>query len=149
MNTRPLVRVAALGAVLIPAALLATGCTSVIDRFVHHQMDLSFEDRAALQDGWDRETEWVPADASRITGTASTDSTVAAILLRSDEALDPSVCAETPRSSAPVFALDGAPDVFEIDTVYACGDWTVVPSADGWLGWTPSNPAEQAASPGA
>ncbi|GAT74680.1 hypothetical protein [Microbacterium hydrocarbonoxydans] len=148
MNTRPVVRAVALGALVIPTALLATGCTGLYNQIVHKEVDLTFEDRQALEDGWDRDAAWVPADATGITGTASTDSAVAAILLRSDEELDPAVCAETARASAPVYALDGAPDVFAMDTVYACGDWTVVAADDGWLGWTPSNPAEKAASPG-
>lgn len=149
MNTRTVLRAAALGALLTPVALVATGCTSLVDELVHKEKDLTFADRAALRDGWRGDAGWVPADATEITGTASTDSAVAAILVQSREELDPALCAQTSRRSAPVFALEGAPDVFEMDTVYACGEWAVVATDGGWLGWTPSNPAEEAASPGA
>ncbi|WP_217176984.1 hypothetical protein [Streptomyces sp. AC495_CC817] len=149
MNTRPLVRALALGAVLLPAALLATGCSSLVDRVLYKEIELSFDDRDALVKGWDQEAPWVPADASHITGTASVDGTNAAVLLRSDADLDPELCAETSRRSAPVYALTDAPAVYEMDTVFACGDWSVVATDDGWLGWTPNHPEEAAASPAA
>ena len=81
----------ALGALLIPTALLATGCTGLYNQLVHKEMDLTFEDRQSLENGWDQDAAWVPADATGITGTASTDSAVAAILLRA-----PSVRLEHP-----------------------------------------------------
>lgn len=147
MNTRPHVRALALGAILIPAALLATGCSSLVDRVLYNENHFSFDDAAALEKGLEQDVPWVPADATHITGTVSTDATNGAVLLRSDADLDPEICAETARRSAPVYALDGAPDVFEMDTVYACGAWSVVATDDGWLGWTPSHPDEAAASP--
>ena len=147
MNTRPVIRALALGAILLPAALLAAGCSSVIDVVVHHQQDLTFEDRAAMKEGWNRFEEWVPADATHIIGTAGTDGPHAAIMFRSEEDLDPAVCAEVPRRSAPVYALKDAPAVYEMDKVFACGDWSVVRTDDGWLGWTPNAPDEAAESP--
>ncbi len=147
MNTRLVIRVLALGAVLVPAALAATGCSSLVDRVLYNENHFSFDDRAALEKGLEQDVPWVPADATRITGTVSTDATNGAVLLHSDADLDPGICAETTRLSAPVYALDGAPDVFEMDTVFACGDWSVVFTDDGWLGWTPNHPDEAAVSP--
>jgi hypothetical protein len=46
-----------------------------------------------------------------------------------------------------VYALKDAPAVYEMDKVFACGDWSVVRTDDGWLGWTPNAPDEAAESP--
>lgn len=147
MHKRTVLRVAALGAVLLPAALLATGCSSIIDQLVYKQQTLSFEDAAALGKGWDRAPSWIPEDATAISGTASTQAPDAAILLKSDEELDPAICTVVPRQSAPIYALKDAPAVYEMDEVHACGAWSVVATEDGWLGWTPNHPDEAAASP--
>lgn len=147
MNTRPVIRVAALGAILLPAALLATGC-SVVDQVVYHREALSFPDRAALREAGNHLESWVPADAGDITGTASTTASDAVVMLHSAQELDPAECTEVPRRSAPVYSVPDAPDVYKIDTVFACGSWSVVRTDDGWLGWTPNSPDEAAASPG-
>ena len=147
MTHRPALRAAAVGAILLPVALLATGC-SAFDAIVHHQKTISFADRAALEDGWDGEQSWIPEDATEIEGTASTTASDTVLLLRSAQELDPAVCAEIPRRSAPNYAVSGAPDVYKIDTVFACGSWSVARTDDGWLGWTPNSPEEAAASPG-
>ena len=146
MTNRPALRAAAAGALLLPVALLATGC-SAFDAVAHHQKSLSFADRAALEEGWDGEQNWIPADAEKIEGTASTTASDTVLLLRSAQELDPAACAETSRRSAPNYVVSGAPDVYKIDTVFACGSWTVARTDDGWLGWTPNSPDEAAESP--
>jgi hypothetical protein len=52
-----------------------------------------------------------------------------------------------PRQSANVYAFDDTPDVYAMDTLWACGVWSVVPTDTGWFGWTPNSPDEEAASP--
>lgn len=147
MHNRSALRAVAAGAVLLPVALLATGCSSLIDELVYKEKHLSFTDAAALADGWDRTPAWIPGDAKDIAGSASTQAADAALLLRSDEELDPALCTVVPRQSAPVYALSDAPNVYEMDEVYACGEWSVVATKDGWLGWTPNHPDEAAQSP--
>ena len=147
MITRPVVQAVALGAVLLPAALLATGC-SVIDEVFHHQRTLSFPDRETMAQGWEGEESWIPADASDIVGTASTTASDATIMLRSSRQLDATECVEVPRRSAPAYTVSDAPDIYKMDEVFACGSWSVVRTDDGWLGWTPNAPEEAAASPG-
>lgn len=36
-----------------------------------------------------------------------------------------------------------APDAYDADTVFACGDWSVIPTGDGWYGWTPNSAEER------
>lgn len=146
MHKRTARRAAALGVVLLPAALLATGC-SVIDQVVYKQHTLSFDDAAAFAKGWKSAPDWIPADAENIDGVASTQAPDAAILMQSEEDLDPALCVAVPRQSAPIYALKDAPNVYEMDDVYACGTWSVVATEDGWFGWTPNHPEEAAASP--
>ncbi|WP_210098914.1 hypothetical protein [Microbacterium phyllosphaerae] len=38
------------------------------------------------------------------------------------------------------------PDPYKAKTVFACGDWSVVASDDGWFGWTPNSEEERNAA---
>ena len=49
--------------------------------------------------------------------------------------------------AGPVFAADWAPEDVYVDDVFACGDWAVMATDDGWFGWTPSAPGEQEVAP--
>lgn len=135
------------GALTIAGTATLAGC-SVVDSVLHKQSTESFDDGAQLRKGFERTPEWVPDDATEITLRTSTIDAAsdAVILLQSTSALPEDACVEVPRSSAPSWGLEGAPDVYEIDTVYACGDWTVAAADGGWLGWTPNADAERTAA---
>ncbi|HET6299990.1 hypothetical protein [Microbacterium sp.] len=130
------------------AAFTLSGC-AVIDELAYHQRSSSYEEVAAAPESSPAHAEWVPDDARSIRITESTrpDATTTAMLLTSSSSLDPQVCTEVDRQSGPSYGIEGAPDVYKIDTVFACGEWSVVPSDEGWFGWTPNHPDEQAASP--
>jgi hypothetical protein len=128
------------------AASLLTGCSS-IQQTLQHESTGAYADAAALTEGWDKTAPWLPDDATDISVHESTQGEPASLLARSDSDLDTSQCTQVDRQSAPTFAIDGAPDIFTIDRVFACGDWAVVTTDDGWYGWTPNDPDEKAASP--
>lgn len=128
------------------AALALTGCTS-LQEAIRDESSGTYADAAALDAAWDKTAPWLPDDASGISMHQTVNGDPASLLIASDSDLDPTQCAEVDRQSAPTFTIDDAPNVFTIDTVYACGDWAVVPTDDGWYGWTPNDPDEKAASP--
>jgi hypothetical protein len=133
-------------ALILAGVLSLTGC-SAYDSLVHKQATSTFDDAGAFHDGAEVDAEWVPADATGITMRTSTleDSQDAVILLTSDAAL-PDDCVEVERQSAPTWSLDDAPDPYEATTVFACGDWTVMATGNGWYGWTPNSDDERNAA---
>ncbi|WP_141651263.1 hypothetical protein [Microbacterium sp. 3J1] len=140
-------RVAFFAPALILAGMLSlTGC-SAYDSLVHKQATSSFEDVAAFDERAEVDADWLPADAGEITVRTSTleDAAEAVVLLTSDSAL-PDGCVEVERFSAPAWALDDAPDPYAAETVFACGDWSVMSTGDGWYGWTPNSEEERSAA---
>lgn len=133
-------------ALLLAGALTLSGCAAY-DSIVHKQATSTFDDVAAFDDGAEVDTDWLPADATAITVRTSTieDAPDAVILLTSESALGED-CVEVDRQSAPAWVLDDAPDPYTVKTVFACGDWSVVQSADGWFGWTPNSEQERSAA---
>jgi hypothetical protein len=133
-------------ALTVPAVILLTGCSALDDTF-SRQASSEYPDASALRSDWEGDAPWVPSDATLLQLTQSTDAVDATILLTSDLDLNPDLCAEVPRQSAPTISVDDAPDVFAMETVFACGSWTVGATPSGWLGWTPGHPDEFAQSP--
>lgn len=127
-----------------------SGC-AIVDEAFHKQQSSSFGSAQDAPADSVAHESWVPADASdiRIVQTTIEEARDASILFTSGSALDPSICRDVPRLSAPSYAIEGAPDVLAADTVFACGDWSVVPSETGWLGWTPNHPDERVGGAGA
>jgi hypothetical protein len=146
MTSTPRRTVATLALTLIAATAL-TGC-SAVSTILQKEKTGEYADVTALED-WDGNAPWIPSDATGIRTHESTDGTVAVVLLDSDAELDAALCAEIDRQSGPAFSIEGAPNVFKTDRVFACGDWTVAPTDDGWYGWTPSDPDEKEQSPAA
>ena len=139
-------RIAVAAPALIALGLLSlTGC-SAYDSLVHKQATSTFDDVGAFEDGAEVDADWVPADATAITVRTSTieDAPDAVILLTSES--DLADCAEVERRSAPSWVLDDAPDPYTAKTVFACGDWTVMDTGDGWFGWTPNSEEERNAA---
>ncbi len=137
------------GALVLTAGALS-GCSSLIDELAHHQRSGSYAALADVPAG-ELDAPWLPADATEIelTRTTDADASDAAVLVQSETDLDAALCAPVERQSAPAYALEGAPDVYKISDAFACGTWTVVATEDGWLGWTPGDPDETALSPAA
>ena len=147
MPSTPRIRTAA--AVPLAAALVLvtlTGCADIQDA-VQRQASGEFATRAELVQDWKKQAPWLPADAQSIITRESTITDEASLTTLSDADLDPAQCAEVERRSAPLFTLEHAPDVYKIERAFACGDWSVVATDDGWYGWTPNHPAEKAQSP--
>jgi hypothetical protein len=133
-------------ALAVPALLLLTGC-AVFDESISRQTSSEYPDASTLRSEWDGDAPWVPSDSTLLQLTQSTDAADATILLSSDLDLNPDLCAEVPRQSAPTVSVDDAPDVYAMETVFACGSWTVGATPSGWLGWTPGHPDESKQSP--
>lgn len=132
---------------LILAGLLSlTGC-SAYDSLVHKQATSTFDDATAFDDGAEVDADWIPVDATEITVRTSTieKASDAVILLTSASALADD-CVEVERRSAPAWVLDDAPDPYTATTVFACGDWSVMATDDGWYGWTPNSEEERRAA---
>lgn len=131
------------GAAALLTVVGLSGCTAVDDLF-HGRTATDAETRAEIAGG---APSWVPEDASDIRTVSGDKGDATSILLVSADDLDPDLCTETARTSAPTMEVEGAPDVYdaELATVFSCGDWTVAASPDGWYGWTPAT--EDAAAP--
>jgi hypothetical protein len=141
----------AIAVTLISAlALSLSGCTAIVD-FVHHEAEAHFDDATALAKGWDKAATviaWLPDGATSIDTRESTQGDVAIMRFDSATPLDPALCAQTERRSLSSFDASWAPsDVVKETSVWACGTWALIPTDDGWFGWTPSAPDEQAAVP--
>ena len=145
MRTQLVPRLAAAG-LLVTVALAASGC-SVIDAVVYKQKSAEYADAAAFEADEDLDVPWLPADSSAIRVTQSTQAEDATVAVISAEALDEGLCTEVPRQSAPAYVVDDEVDVYGLDTVFACGAWSVAETPSGWLGWTPNHPDEAAQSP--
>lgn len=135
--------------VLITSALLAAtlalqGCASV-DEALYKKKSATFETATAANAGWDVDAAWIPGDSTdiRVVESTTPDATDASVLLVSAAELDPDLCQEVSRRSAPSYTIDGAPDAYGADTVFACGPWSVIPADTGWFGWTPNHPDEE------
>lgn len=133
-------------ALLATVALTATGCASLEDMLrseeaaTYDTID-DFRDEAVIS------ATWLPEDSHDISLRRSTKASDAAIALSSTQPLNVAMCAPVTRQSAPAYNVDDSVDVYKITDAFACGDWTVVRTDAGWLGWTPSHPDEKAQSP--
>ena len=121
-----------------------TGCAPILDT-LQNESTSSYSSTSEIVEGWAKKAPWLPDDATAIRVRETPDAEPAVLLATSETDLDPAVCVEVERQSAPVFGVDGAPDPF-VDRVFACGDWAVMKTDDGWYGWTPNHPEEKAAS---
>jgi len=135
-SSRPL-RLGVVGGLALVVGLGATGCT-VVDEVLHGERAGSYDDAAALAE--QRDIAWVPNDASAIDLLESSRADDAAtVLLDSDEPL-PADCVIVPRISGPTMTMTterALPETYKAEEVSLCGDWAVLPTDDGWYGWTP------------
>jgi hypothetical protein len=132
----------ALIAVISVVAL--AGCADIEDA-VQNESSVEYDTTSEVAAKWVEAVPWLPEDASSIRIHHSVKGDPAILSATSDAALDPALCVETERRSAPAFTEDWSPESF-VDTVFACGDWAVIPADTGWYGWTPNHPEEKAAS---
>jgi hypothetical protein len=128
------------------AALLLTGCSAIED-VLQKEKSSTYDDRDAFTADSGLEARWLPEDSTAIDVVRSTQAADAAIAVESSTLLAPDLCAEIDRRSAPAYQPGPEVDVYKISEAFACGDWTVVQTDDGWLGWTPGDPDEKAQSP--
>jgi hypothetical protein len=133
---------------LAPAVLLALASTALlggcaIGDTLYIETESEFASTAELAADWQKTASWLPDDAIDIRIREAQKADSAVLLATTSSSLDPAMCVETERLSAPMFELDDAPSPYT-DRAFACGAWTVIPTDDGWYGWTPSHPDEQA-----
>ena len=128
-------------------ALSLSGC-SIADT-LQNESSHEFTSVTVMESDWNADAPWVPADATDIRIHSSLDGEIAILSATTTDDLDPALCAEVERVSGPVYGEDWAPDAYDADEAWACGVWTVIPTDDGWFGWTPNDPDEQKASPAA
>jgi hypothetical protein len=137
-------RIASLAIIAAAPAVALSGCAGIED-VMENESSLEFDTTDDVVAQWGTTASWLPDDATSIRIHQSTQGEPAVLLSTSTTDLDPSVCIETERRSAPAFAEDWAPESY-VDNVFACGDWAVIPTETGWYGWTPNHPDEKAAS---
>ena len=135
-SSRPL-RLGVAAGLALAVGFGATGCTAV-DEVLYGERDGSYVSAADLAEH--RGIGWIPSDASAIDLLESSrDDDTATVLLDSDEPL-PADCVVVPRSSAPTMTMTtdrALPDPYGAEEVSLCGAWAVLPTDDGWYGWTP------------
>ena len=134
-------------ALLLPLAL--TGCGNPVDA-LQKRVSGTADTRADLLDAWSTtpasDPDWVPADAvdaRYVAGTAGADgATPGTVRVTSPSGL-PASCTTVERRSLDSFGEEWAVPVEDLpERVQRCGNWIVVPTDDGWFGWTPLSPAE-------
>ncbi|RLP77985.1 hypothetical protein D9V32_01245 [Mycetocola tolaasinivorans] len=134
---------------LAGAALALTvtvsGCAG-IDELVTRTKAASYQDRDALISSGIA-ASWVPRDAHRIRASRSLDGADMSVLITSKSGLDPRKCPRVARKSTPSYVLAGAPNAYAAKDVFACGEWSVIPTRGGWFGWTPNHPGESQTKP--
>jgi len=126
--------------------LTLSGCTAIQEAF-SQEITTEFASANDVADRWDTEVPWLPADATEIIAKEKPDGEVSALMAHSPSPLAPETCVEVDRRSAPTVNVDTAPDVYGHARVFACGTWSVIPTDDGWYGWTPNSADEMAQSP--
>ncbi|WP_353112374.1 hypothetical protein [Microbacterium sp.] len=138
-------RILALSAIALVGATALTGCGTV-EAMLYKRTTMDFDDATALATQWTgTPATWVPADSGGIRAMQSNMSGAedASIAVLTKTALDPALCTEVDRVSAPSYTFDDLPDPYRADRVLSCGEWTVMKTPDGWFGWTPGKEKEQ------
>lgn len=128
------------------AALSMTGCTAIGEQ-LHHEASHRFGSTADIAGNWGKSAPWLPADSTDIRTHESTIGNPAILRATTKERLDPAHCAQIDRQSAPTFDQPWSPRSVYVHKVWVCGDWAVIPTGNGWFGWTPNDPDEKALSP--
>lgn len=142
MTTARRISIAALA--LLTAGVLS-GCSM---ETLQNETSDEFETVADLTTAWELPVAWLPENSVDIRTHSAINGDLAIVRATTDESLDPASCAEVERQSGPVYEEDWSPNAY-VETAWACGDWTVIPTDDGWYGWTPNHPDERAAAPAA
>jgi len=129
-------------AVAASLGLALSGC--VLADVLQKEMASSYGSTDALDEQWGKSAPWLPADSADIEVRESTRSEHAVLQATTEAGLDPASCTLTERESLWTYSVDWAPQTLP-DEVWACGDWAVVETDDGYFGWTPNSDGEAAA----
>jgi hypothetical protein len=129
---------------LVAASVALAGCSSIRD-VIHSEASYEFDSTSSLALGWNGSAPWVPSDGTHIRVHEAVGGSPSMLRVTTTEDL-PASCVEKDRLSAPSFDVDWATNAY-VDTVSVCDDWDVIPTPDGYLGWTPIAPGEAVASP--
>lgn len=137
-------RILPLAAFALISVSALSGC-ALIDA-AQNEQGFEFDTTASMAENWDKTADWVPGDATDIRTWGAIDGDTAILRATTDESLDPALCVAVERQSGPVYDRDWSVDPYLTDA-WACGDWTVIATDDGWYGWTPGHPDEKLQSP--
>ncbi|AYF97455.1 hypothetical protein [Protaetiibacter intestinalis] len=139
------------GAAVLLLAVSLTGCAQLVNGLTHVHEE-SFPDYAAAADGWVgvEIPAWIPDDATGLHNYATEDETQS--IIRIDSPSDPVDCEPGDRTTMPFETPDWVPsealqkdDGSLLEDALHCGDYQVIPYADGWVGWFAA--AEQGQTP--
>ena len=116
------------------ALIVLTGCSQMMN-VLEREHEERFETYAAAADGWVGVDipSWIPDDATDLRNLATEDETVAVMRVVSESPLA-GQCELVPREGIPALDTDWSTEEWP-DEVARCGDYEVMPMADGWLGW--------------
>ncbi len=115
------------------------GCSAIGDVLSrqHREDFATYEDAA---EGWVGVgiPAWIPTDATGIRNLATADETVSVVRVVTESPLA-GECETAERRGIPVLSAEWADldwsTVGFPDEVERCGDYEIVPTDDGWLGW--------------
>jgi hypothetical protein len=134
------------------AVVIALGAAldlSGVFRFGHHLSTTTYATRSELIKEWDKSAPWLPNDATgiQIKEVKEYGPTFDPAILRSTShsSLNPALCVQASRLSSPAFTAPWSPGT-NVPKVFVCGDWDVIPTEDGWFGWTKNSQRERAAA---
>jgi hypothetical protein len=135
----PVSRIAVgIGAVALLGGAL-TGCT-IVDEVLHGERPASYAAAADVPD--ELGLDWAPSDATDIDVVESSRAEGTATVLLTSSSDLPDDCVLVPRTSGPTMTLTDdereLPETYKAAEVQLCGDWAVLPTVDGWYGWTPA-----------
>jgi hypothetical protein len=144
-------RLMAVAGVIVAAIVALFVFLDVADifRFGSSVSSTSYATKADLIKTWDKSAPWLPNDATDIwvkeIKRYGSKWDPAIIRTVSHRPLNPALCTETNRLSSPVLTASWSPDA-NISQVYVCSEWDVIPTSNGWFGWTLNSPQEQTAA---
>lgn len=136
-----------IAAVIVAAIIVLFAVLDVTDifRFGSSVSTTTFATKADLTRGWDKSAPWLPSDVTdiRVKEVKRYGPRWDPAILRaaSHRPLNPALCAKTRRLSSPVLTAPWSPST-HLAKVWVCGAWDVIPTAQGWFGWTPNGPQE-------
>jgi hypothetical protein len=122
----------ALGAGIVLTTALLNGCSALLSTQEDHWTGYT-----AAKDDWPHGDipAWIAQDATDVRLVTVTDASAAVVRVSTGESL-PADCRPADRRSVPFAARDWIPRAATTsDSIVDCGDYQVVATKGGWVGW--------------